>query len=39
MGTAFVIIILTYGQIEDMPAESYEFAFCLLILVHSSSLS
>jgi hypothetical protein len=31
----FVIILLTFGQIRDMKKDNREFAFYLLILIHS----
>ncbi|CAF4761566.1 unnamed protein product [Rotaria sp. Silwood1] len=33
--TISIIILLTLGQIQDMKKENYEFAICLLLIVHS----
>ncbi|CAF0835081.1 unnamed protein product [Adineta ricciae] len=36
IGTVSVILFLTYGQIRDMKNDNYDFAFCLLLIIHSS---
>ncbi len=33
--TVLPIILLTLGQIQNMRGENNEFAFCLLLIVHS----
>ena len=38
IGTVSVILFLTYGQISDMKNDNYDFAFCLLLIVHSSMI-
>ncbi|CAF0893652.1 unnamed protein product [Adineta ricciae] len=36
ISTVFVILFLTYSQIRDMKNDNYDFAFCLLLIIHSS---